>query len=225
MPDFPTAPTPAEIEVTMKSSGYWTSAPEGSPAVLFGRRQTEIAAEAALSFWEHATGFTPWLATEPETMRPLTIDADTFYDTGVVQLEGGIVRLDSVSMNGDAVNLNDVLTEPSSALGKKRPFEWLHFPRHHYWNQRRSNLPVNFEVTALWGFSTTMPGVVYQTLLEYASVKTLSQIENKQSIASLSQDGLTKGWDIVGIIQPSKLLDVWGKEIKVLAKGYERKFV
>jgi hypothetical protein len=227
MPDYTRYPNATDVEILFKSAAYW---PEGTPdsaKVIYAKEEAAIGANAAARAFEELTGYIPFLSTDDAGVTStIVINPRTFQGSGVLRLNNGLLRLDEVSLNGQNIALNQVVAMPGEAPMLRRPYSYLLFPFYKYWPVANSYQPLQVSVTGRWGYCTLCPEDAWADILQYAAVKTISQVENVQSIASLSQDGLTKAWDIVGILTQKDLAGeqgIWGREFRRTVEEYKRR--
>jgi hypothetical protein len=82
--------------------------------------------------------------------------------------------------------------------------------------------PGMISVTGVWGRVDEVPGDVWAACLQMAGLITLTQVENGQNIASISQDGFSKALDVVGTIQQKDLASIWGKNFPSVIAAHQR---
>ncbi len=220
-----TYPTAGDIESLMRSTGYWpTDASKQALAII----QAQVAEDAAVDNWEHFTGWTPFLAQTEATTRVF----DAIDHSGLLNLEAGAVEIVSVSVNGvlQTPNQNYYLS-PRNAIAQKKAITALDFGERGigsyllYPHYSRGGI----EVTAKWGRVSEIPGDVWQAIQQLAALVVLTQVENLQSVASISQDGFTKAYDVVGIVTQKDLAaggagggGIWGRNFLEIAKRWKR---
>jgi len=114
--------------------------------------------QQAIAQFERRTGWMPFLAT----------DGTRFFDpdgSHNVQLDAGLLSATSVVFNGRTlVAGNDYWLKPSNIA----PYQWIRFA------QTLSGKPQSIVVTGSWGFSTTIPGDVYQCIIRLAALPILA---------------------------------------------------
>lgn len=224
MADYSQMPGVADVEVTLKSSKYWPVGPPDSPNVIYAREQAAIGIRAAVNAVEEVTGYIPFLSTEENAITTeIVINPCHFQSTGIIRLNNGMLRLDSVSINGQALALQQVIPMPSEAPMLRRPYTYLYLPFYKGRLFTSQDMPIRALVTARFGYCTQVPADLWQQTLQYACLQTLEQIENSPGLASLSQDGFTKSYDVVGTITPNLLLTTWGKGFKSALEPYTRR--
>ena len=228
MPFYDAWPNSSDVEVLLKSAAYWPDGTPDSAKVLYAQEEAAIGIAAAIDEFEHRTGWSPfWSPANTSSTRSLVVEARRFASSGVVGLNAGLLRLDSVAINGVAVPLNNTAfrAHPSDAIERGKPLTRLQFLS--LWAARFSwsSRPVEIAVTGRWGYCTEIPHDVWGNVLQYGAVIALSQLENQQSIGSISQDGFSKSFDIVGILQPRDLAGpqgIWGKNFEKCCEHYKR---
>lgn len=227
MADFTTLPTATNIEVLMKSAGYW---PVGATQQALATEQASIGVAGGHAELISRTGWRPFLSTsEEEEERLLLVEPRRFHSTGMVNLHGGLLRLDGISLATVAggqseVPLNQVYTMPADAASKSLPYTWLLFPYHKWWGGVHTPMPIEVRVTGRWGRCTVMPEDAWAAILFWAATFTLLSIENMQSVASLSMDGFSKALDIVGINTQKDAVGAWVKNFNSTCNRYKRVF-
>ena len=60
------------------------------------------------------------------------------------------------------------------------------------------------------------------TTPQRAALAALTQLENLQNLASISQDGFAKSYDVVGALQQRDRAKFWGKDFEKIAGRYQR---
>ena len=224
MADYSRMPDVDDVEVTLKSSKYWPVGARDSPNVIYAREQAAIGIRAAVAAVEEVTGYIPFLSTDESAITTeIVISPRQFQGTGIIRLNNGMLRLDGVSINGQALALEQVITMPAEAPMLRRPYTYLYLPFCQHWRIGSSYMPIRTLVTARFGYCTIVPADLWQQALQYACLQTLEQIENAPGLASLSQDGFTKAYDVVGTITPNLLLTTWGKGFKAALEPYTRR--
>lgn len=221
---FTTYPTPADVEALMKSASYW---PTGSGAaaqnqVELAKIQCVIAAAAAQDEWEKFTGWKPFLAGDSYTTRYYS-DVDT---GGYLDFKAGAIDVQSFSISGQVQNFNtNYWLSPQNAIAEGEAILGIQL-RYGLFGY---GLPNRFAVTARWGRVTEVPGDVWQAVQQKAASIVLTQIPNLQSVASISQDGFSKAYDIVGIVTQKDLAaggvggaGIWGRSFETIAKRWKR---
>lgn len=223
---FVAYPTPADVEALIRSAGYWpTSSAKQSLALI----QAQIGAEAAKDEFEHLTGWTPFLADEAATER----EFDTVDTRGYIDFEGGALEIESVTINGTPlVFRTGYRPQPVNAISRKEAFTGIEVGSRFggYSSYAYGSSGLNpFIVSARWGRVDEIPGDVWQAIQQRAALIVLTQIDNLQNIASLSQDGFSKAYDVVGTITQKDLAaggiggeGVWGKNFALIAQRWTR---
>ena len=213
-----TYPSATSVEILLKSASFW---PTDATKQVLARQQAEIGASAAADEWEKRTGWNPFLMPQnaPFRTRPYN-GADL---GGVLNLRGAAQEIQSVSVGtrtldfgrGDYVFLAS--NDPDD-LAFEPPYTAILF------SQPPAHLskPGQVRVTARWGFCTELPPLVFQQILQAAALVALTSIENLQSIASISVDGFSKAFDVVGIVTQKDLLQVWAKDFIKASALYTR---
>ncbi len=132
----------------------------------------------ALSEFEEATGYWPFIAGSESTERDFA-----HPDSNILDLGSGLVSLDSLTINGQAYTLNQQFTlKPQNAASNGKPYTYIDFGRHHYgggypglydggysaWGGSNSQ-PI--AVTGVWGFClpSAVPAQVIQALIRKAA--------------------------------------------------------
>lgn len=226
-------PTAADCENFLKSASYWPDVPDTDPKALRARDQAGIAVAAAIGRWEALTGYTPFLAspTADPVSWPIYWDASS----PLVQFGNGVVQLLDLSLGGNPLSMYSmgggysasVRLMPADAPAKKRAYTAFAFSP--FWYQFYRGLarrgPLKIDVTARCGYSDVLPDEAWNQIREYAALETLIGIENLQNIGSLSMNGFSKSFDIVGVIDQKTILATWGKDFDKVAMRYRRMIV
>lgn len=211
-------PSAADVEALLKSSSYW---PTDATKAEFARLQAAIGASAAADEWERVTGWAPFLVDKSvATTREFWDGPDS---RGFLDFEGGALEVESVSVNGNALvagGYGGYRLEPENAASRHKPITGLHLGyRAGFYNLHAQPIVVK----ALWGWGRTLPADVWQAIQQKAALIALTQIENLQNIASISEDGFTKAFDVVGVVTQKDLVTlVWGKSFNTTAERYVR---
>lgn len=189
----------------MKSVGAW---PSDSTAQAFATEQASICVAGSIKEWERRTGWIPFKKQSTDTTRDFT-RTDPY---GYLELNGGILEVTSIVVGTRTYIQNEdyKLMRLNSAQGE-RPFDGIRFKQPVNAYSTRPIWGTEIEVTGKWGFSENIPADVWKAILRQAGVDTLSQLENQQDIAGISQDGFSKQFDIVGVITQKDLLNEWSK--------------
>lgn len=222
MPVYTAWPTALDVEIKLKSAAYW---PTDATKILLAQEQATVAVNAAKDAFEHFTGWRPFLADASAT----TWYFDSSEINGDLSFDGGFVTVTGVTIGGTLQTLNTNYTlEPRNAPNLGQPYTRLNLRTGGYgWGTGAyyGTAPNSIAVTGRRGYCTTIPGDAWQAVQEYASVILLASIENLQSIASISQDGFSKAFDVVGILTQKDIADRWGKNFYVTAGQYRRVIV
>lgn len=222
MADYSQYPDWQVVEDVLKSASYY---PTSDEQIARARGIADDTAKAAIAEWENRTSYYPFLSTDatPET-RILTVNAKEFYQTGVLQLRGGIVDAEtaSIMINGQAVTADRYELMPANTQGGRKPHFWVRFYGSCGWGGysvfRR---PLRITVTGRWGYCTTLPGDVWEQLKQKATLQTLIEIENLQNLGSISVDGASKTLDVVGVIDQKTILLNWSKDFDKYIEHYK----
>lgn len=205
MADYSQYPTATDIEVLMKSVGAW---PTNSTAQAFASEQASICAVGAAAEWERRTGWHPFLKGDDDEVR-------TFEQTtprGVLDLGAGLLELTSITVGTETYTEGEQfrLLGLNNSLNQY-PFTTVHFkcPINAFYTRPIWDRQIT--ITGKWGFASVIPADAWMAMLRYAGVNVLSQLENQQNVASLSQDGFSKQFDVVGVITQQDLLNEWSK--------------
>lgn len=203
---FLSYPTAADVEALLKSSSYW---PVDANKQDFARLQADIGARAAADEWERLTGWSPFVADGEATTRE-------FWNTGQrIDFGGGALRIESVSVGETVLEVQRYRLDPENAAVRGTALTGIRLL-----SPRSGSGPVS--VTARWGRVEHVPGDVWQAIQQKAALIALTQIENLQSIASISEDGFSKSYDIVGIVTQKDLVGIWGKDFEKIATRWQR---
>lgn len=213
-------PTAQHLEIALKSNSIW---PEDATKQQFARFQADIAARGAADQWEKATGWTPFVA---EGVSTRDFDVPDF--DGTVDLRGGALSIESVTLRGRALILGrDFIPLPRSATARGEAFTSLQFRSTSGWHGDWAfggvgdGAPV-VQITALWGRVLECPGDVFLTLQKRAIATMMDLLENEQSVASISQDGFTKALDIVGTRTQKDIAETGDKDFAKIAEAWKR---
>lgn len=213
MADYTQYPGPLDVEVKLKSIGIWPTDPYKA---LLAQEQAEIGAGAVVDEFERRTGWRPYLVTSDAEDSTYTFDATDAY--GELSLDGGFVSITSVTVGGTLQTVNtNYTTEPRNAVANGEPITRLNFP---YGGMRFGypTSPNSIVVIGKRGNCTTLANQrdVWQALQNAAALIALTSVENFQNIASISMDGFSKAFDVVGVVTQKDLLVEW-------SKGFDKK--
>lgn len=226
---FTSYPDAAAVEALVRSAGYWPSHPTKQE---LARVQAEIGAAAARDEWERVTGWEPFLAGAQPSAR--TFNATDH--SGFLDFEGGALAVSSVSIGGQsALGVTRYQPQPENAVSRGQAFTGIQMGCNNS-TLIKPNFTFNgdaefgrIEVVARWGRVEEIPGDVYQAILQKAALIVLTQIENLQSVASISMDGFSKAYDIVGIPTGKDLVaggvgggGIWGSGFKAISARWKR---
>jgi hypothetical protein len=217
---FQNYPQAEDVERVLRSADYWPTDP-----VLqeLAQEQADTAAGAAADEWEMRTGWHPFIASGTTTQEVL-IDHEAIAGNGIIRLPSGLLSVSAVTLNGVAVSdwENRYILQPLNASTRGKPFTELQDIYGYRGGYGYPTRPGRLAITGVWGYAITCPRDVWIALLRAAAVNVLSMIPNEQSIASISQEGFTKSFDIVGIITQKDLLGEWIKQLDKTAARYVR---
>lgn len=219
-------PDAAEVENIMRSTRLWPTDPN---QIARARRQAEMGANAGVGHWERVTGSAPFLAVD-DVATPREYEGSDI--NGFLDFEGGALRIESVSIGERVLTANQFRSWPLNAVSRGGAILGLRmntyagsfggFGADWYLGGNGYGMRPLITVNAVWGRVNAIPGDVFQAIAQYGARIALSQIENTQSIASISQDGFNKALDIVGILSQKDLADVWGKDFKEIIAPWRR---
>lgn len=214
MPNYSTYPTGNDIELLLKTAKLWPSDSDEN-AVLFSQEQAAIAASGAAAEFERRTGWLPFLADSANSTRTF----ETTDLSGVLDLGGSVLSVAGVNLGERELTLDRDYWLVRTHAG--RPVTRLQF----LWPHHASLLhktPADIAVNARWGYTATVPADVWAAIQKYAGVLVLTSLENRQGTASITQDGFSKAYDVVGIISQKDLLTTWGKDFDKHCRRYIR---
>jgi len=215
---YATYPTAEHIEAFLKSNSTW---PTDADKQAMAQYIAGIVADACAAEWERIVGWKPFLSTgESETRRFYEIDS-----RGVLQL-GAAQSIATVQI-GTATPLiadESYWLEPDNATtagyisGLVLGDGWGYYGAT---ISRRSPIAI----TGVFGRVTEVPGDVFLALLKRAGAVMMDLIENQQSVASISQDGFSKAYDIVGIRTQKDFAETGDKDFLLIAGRWMRPVV
>lgn len=215
MADLTTWPTWQDIRNKLMSASFW---PTDATKQVLAQEQAEIAVASVVAEFERRTGWKPFLAEAVDSARYF----DYTDQYGELQLNGGYVSITSVTVSGtlQTVNTNYTL-EPRNAVSDGYPYTHINFP-YGGWRTGYPTTPNSIVIVGKRGFATELPADVWQSVQEAAALVALTSIENLQSIASISMDGFSKAFDVVGIVTQKDLLTTWNKGFDIKVSQYRR---
>lgn len=232
---FATYPTAGNIEAVLKSASIW---PENETLQTYARFQANIAAKAAAEQCENLLGWGPALAErtdepadEDDPDSNLVVETRYFDGgdhNGDLYLQGGLLRLDSVSIGG-------VLQTRDYAPYLKRYTRKADSPiiairgafRHGYggiwggcadsWSQGN-----RIAITGVWGRFTEVPADLFEVCQHKAMANMMDYVYNQQSIGSISQDGFSESFDITGVRTQQNIAETGAKNFNAVCETWKR---
>ena len=227
-----TYPSAQHIEVALKSGGFW---PEDTNAQEYARFQAAIAADGAAAQFENETGWEPTLAGFlPDGEIPAR-DADgkllgetRYFDggdhNGDLDLQGGLLRLDSVSIGGTVQSRDYAPYLHRFSRSPQTPIIAIRrsFGRSAAWGSGYGAGGNSIAITGVWGRFLSVPADVFLAVQQRAIARMMDLIENEQSIGSISQDGFSKSFDITGIRTQQNIAESGSKDFNTLVANYMR---
>jgi len=214
MADYTQNPTAADVELLLKSTTFWPVGDDDAAAVLLAREQAQITIDAAITEFEDRTGWIPFLADATATTRYFD---ESNYD-GYLDFGAGAVAIESVTVGTTTYTPNTQWWAfPTNALHQRRPYTGLRFN-----SIQRAFTPNRIAVSARWGYCATWPASAWLACMRLAAAQTLGQIENAQGVSNISQDGFSKGFDVVGVVTQKDLLGELTKKFESIVTVYTR---
>lgn len=215
MADLTTWPTWEDVRNKLMSASFW---PTDTNKQALAQEQAEIAVASVVAEFERRTGWMPFLAD--------AVAGTWYFDNtdayGELAFDGGFVTISSLTINGTLQTLNtNYTTEPRNAVNLGQPITRINMV-HGGFRTGYPTTPNNIVVVGRRGYTTTLPADVWQAVQEMAALVALTSVENLQSIASISMDGFSKAFDVVGVITQKDLLTSWGKKFDVKVQQYMR---
>lgn len=219
-PTYPNYPTADDVEAHGRSTGLWPEDDDSGSATvdqLRAKDQAQKAINWVIAEWERRVNWLPFLATDEMDEER---DFDRIDDSGYINLEGGIVSIDSLVIAGETmVEGTDFRLEPRNAAKQGKPFEEIRMLSRRRWYLRDLGQIV---VAARWGYSSTVPADAWGAMVETAARIVLKSTRNEQNISEISQDGFTKSFDIVGTLTQQDLVKLWETSFRGVYEGYKR---
>ncbi len=212
-----TYPSAQSVEILLKSASFW---PTDATKQVLARQQAGIGASAAADECERLTGWNPLLV---PVGAPLQVRPFNGTDLGgVLNLRSAAQEIVQVSAGGRVLveNTDYALLASSDPddLAFAPPYTAISFRRPHAHTPGFGFL----KVSARWGYCSTLPPLLFQQVLQAGALVALTSIENLQSIASISVDGFSKSFDVVGIVTQKDLLTTWKKDFYKALGPYTR---
>lgn len=221
MADYSQYPTGADLVLLLKSINAFPQ--DGLDTMIaLATEQADIAAAAAAEEFERNTGWLPFIAKPSATTRYF----DSTNELGVLDFHGGLLPDPApiVSLTvGDTTYTKDVSywLQPANAPDQGIPYTQMQFV-HSIFGGRTWSLPNRLSITGRWGYTTTCPADVWAAIQKKGGVQLLASMENLQNIASISQDGFEKSYDVTGVITQLQLLTTWGNDFTKYTTRYTR---
>ncbi|RYX80484.1 hypothetical protein EON83_28410 [bacterium] len=212
-------PTAEHLELALKSNSIW---PDDAAKQDLARFQAAIAAQGAADQWEKLTGWSPFVAGSISTRAFDLPDFD-----GFLNLRGGALSIESVTLRGRVLTAGrDYLPLPRAAVQRGEAITGIQFRSlysgHNNWAfGDGAEYPV-LEISARWGRVAECPGDVFLALQKRAIATMMDLIENQQSIASISQDGFNKQYDIVGVRTQKDIAETGDKDFIKIVEAWKR---
>lgn len=218
MISYPNYPAVSDVEVMLRSATYW---PTNAAQIAYAQEQARTTIDAAVAEFETRTGWTPFLAAQ-------AIETETFDGTdhtGYLDLEGGMAEITGVSLNEQSYVLGTQWwPQPQNARRRKKPYTGIQLNVNTGFGMAAFGLgrPGRISVSGRFGYCEEVPADAWLAMMRLAAAQTLGQIENAQGVASISQDGFSKAFDVVGVITQKDLLGELSKRFDKIASSYVR---
>lgn len=212
-------PDAGDVEILLRSSSFW---PTDASKKSLAQEQAAIGAAAAADEWEKRASWRPFLASYAETSpqtRPFAMPRD-----GQIDFRGACQSVISVNYGGSSIEASQYELLDGENLAFEPPYTGIRLGGGRAMGAWSSagQTPNRVLVSARWGRCETVPPFVWQQILQAGALIALTSVENLQSIASISQDGFSKAFDVVGIITQKDLLTTWSKTFLQSAMQYRR---
>lgn len=214
MADYSQDPTALDVELLLKSAKFWPVGGDSDAPVLLAREQADTTVKAAVREFQNRTGHRPFVAKQTATTRYFQ---STDFN-GYLDFNRNAVSIESVTVGGTTYTQDSTwFADPINAEDDDVPYSGVQFT-----TRINGPRPNHIAVAARWGRYARWPQDAWLACMRLAAAQTLGQIENAQGLSSISQDGFSKGFDVVGIITQKDLLETLTKRFEAIVKTYTR---
>lgn len=232
-PDYSAPPTALDVERKIRGANWW---PQDEGQIALAQYAAEVAVRGATRRFLSLVRWEPFLSSgEIETRYFRHIDEE-----GIIQLGDGLLASESnavtVKVLGRAYALNqNAFLLPDNARVQRKPYTaiqlwpanagyggWLNDG---YPPGPRELRPRAIEVTGEWGYCSVWPEDAWEAILSTAGRITLAAVNQESELSSISEDGYSEAYDLVGPIDQKTALGQWGEvmSLKDVAAKYSKK--
>lgn len=219
MPDYSQWFNGSDIAAALKGLKVWPAegdvSPDGSDLQELFLEQCELSADAVKSEFEERTGRKPFL------IQRATIGHTSTNGNGVLALRIPAKTIYSVTIGGSAVDASTYWTQPETAALTGAPIEFIQFSQG-YFSGRVWTKPNQIAIDADWGYADRIPADVWRAGMNMATLHTISGIQGEQDLGSISEDGFSAGYDLVGPIDDKVRKDIWPQQWEKVVGRYTR---
>lgn len=219
MPDYSAWPTGSDIAAALKGLKVWPAdgdeSPDGSDLQELFLEQCEISADAVRDEFERRTGWRPFLT------RRATIPHTATTPGGSLKLSVPAKTIYSVTIGGSVVNADTYWTQPETSILTGAPIEFIQFSQN-YFGGRVWTKPNQIIIDADFGHGDTVPADVWRAASNMATLHAIAGIQGEQDLASISEDGFSAGYDLVGPIDDKVRKDIWPQQWEKVIQRWTR---
>lgn len=219
MPDYSQWFSGNDVANVLKGLQVWPAdgdeSPDGSDLQELFQEQCDISADAVKSEFEQRTGWTPFLATRA------TLPHSATTPNGSLQLSIPALQIHSVTIGGSVIDDTTYWTQPATAALTGKPIEFIQFSQN-YFGGRVWTKPNQITIDADYGYADAIPADVWRAGINMAALHTIAGIQGEQDLSSISEDGFSAGYDLVGPIDDKVRKDIWPAAWERVIKVYTR---
>ena len=221
MPDYSTWFSGDDIATILKGLKVWPAAddtsPDGSDLEELFQEQCDISADAVKDEFETRTGRKPFLITRA------TLPHDTTTTDGMLHLSIPAKTIYGVNISGSVTPVDPTTywTYPTTSALTGSPIEFIQFSQN-YFGGRVATKPNQIVVDADYGYSNTIPAMVWRAGSNMAALMAISSIQGESDLSSISEDGFSQSFDLVGPIDDKTRMKLWPEQWEKVIRAYTR---
>lgn len=214
--DYSQSPSAEHVEILLRAANYWPTDNDQIDGALL---QAQINIAGAVAQFERRTGWHPFVSSGVISEIRRFSATDPY---GVLDLRGGLLTLTSLTIGGSARTINEnVWALPANASNITEPYTQLQI----YGSYGHLNgyvKPNQIVVTGEWGRFRLWPADAWQAVLREAALQTLTTTNQEQDMGSISEDGFSESYDLVGPIDPKTIAKMWPDEFEKAVQRFRR---
>jgi|GEM_PF-5392481 len=208
-------PQTDDVQALLTASGLW---PTDSGQQAAATTEIEAALGSAVVDFEQRTGWAPFLAANTDSTRYYAA-AD---DRGLLSLDGGLVAITSLNVNGQAYTQNtDYWLRRSNAVAVHAPYEQIQFATCRA-GALHSAAPDRIAITGRWGYTATLPANVWEGVRQGAAALTALNLATASQgvVRVVVEDHFRQSFDLG--LRRSDRIQEWLNEYNALLVTYRR---